>query len=69
MTAAQSEALRWFKERGGDGCFVRGGLVLSRGEIAPHTAATWKALQAAGAVQRYQMGQSNRLRIASVAHA
>lgn len=63
MTAAQQEALKWLAERGGDGVFLRGNIVLCAGETAPHTAGTWKRLAEAGKVERYSFGKSRRIRI------
>ncbi len=45
LSVAQSEALKWLRDRGGDGCFDNNGIVLAGGETAPVMRATWNALR------------------------
>lgn len=44
MTKAQKAALKWFHNRGGDGMFNKGQVLLARGELAAVKRATWNAL-------------------------
>ena len=53
MTPAQAAALKWLRDRGGDGCFDRNGVAFAQGETAPVNRSTWNALSAAGLVQFY----------------
>ena len=66
LTMAQSEALKWLREHGGDGIFDRNGVLLAAGESAPHTRSTWNALAKIGAVEFYNpIGKGRgRLRLA-----
>lgn len=63
MTDAMKEALRWLSERGGDGVFQRGNVLLCAGEIAPHTYKTWKNLGEVGKVEFYRQGKARRLKV------
>lgn len=47
LTKAQSAALRWLHNRGGDGMFNKGQVLLARGDLAAVTRATWNALEKA----------------------
>lgn len=58
MTDAQKSALLWFRNRGGDGMFMRDGVLLAAGQRAPIMRATWNALRDEGFVEQY-----NRLRL------
>lgn len=49
----QRKALDWLRERGGDGLFNRHGVLMARGELAPHMRATWNKLIAAGELEKY----------------
>lgn len=53
LTTAQRKAEEWFREHGGDGVLINGNCVLAAGEVAPHTWGSFKALEAAGRVERY----------------
>jgi hypothetical protein len=54
LTKSQSAALKWLREHGGDGAFVRGGAtILAAGEIAPFERKTWEGLRNAGLVVFY----------------
>lgn len=53
MTKAQAAALRWFTDRGGDGCFDKHGVLLCWGELAPFMRSTWNALRDLGLVEFY----------------
>ena len=55
MSRSMVDALRWLRERGGDGVFAdRSHQVLyARGEKAPFTRSTWNALRDLGAVEFY----------------
>lgn len=53
LTKAQSDALKWFREHGGDGMFDNNGVLLAQGELAPHSRSTWNALDRAGLIQFY----------------
>ncbi len=63
LTAAQSSALKWLSDRGGDGMFDKSGIVLAYGESAPHTRTTWNQLEALGLVQFYRTRARGRGRI------
>jgi hypothetical protein len=63
MTSAQREALKWLRERGGDGAFDSYGVVLAQGETAPVMRSTWNKLAAAGHVQFYNPSGKGRGRI------
>ncbi len=47
LTKAQRAAIRWFYNRGGDGMFTKGQVLLARGELAAVTRSTWNALATA----------------------
>ena len=49
----QEGALRWLKQRGGDGCFDKNGVLLARGELAPYMRSTWNALAEMKLVEFY----------------
>lgn len=53
LTKAQTSALKWLKERNGDGCFDKHGVLLAAGETAPFTRSTWNALRDAGHIEFY----------------
>lgn len=63
MTKSQEDALKWLRERGGDGIFDRNGVLLAAGESAPHTRSTWNALAKLGAVEFYNPTGRGRGRI------
>ncbi len=44
LTNAQRAAVKWFHNRGGDGMFTKGQVLLARGELAGTTRATWNVL-------------------------
>ena len=53
MNKHQQAALKWLKERGGDGCFDKNGVALAQGETAPVTRHTWNALEQEGFIEYY----------------
>lgn len=55
LSLAMREALKWFRDHGGDGCFpeVNRQVLLAQGERAPVTKSTWHKLAAAGRVEFY----------------
>lgn len=53
MTPAQTSALKWLRDRGGDGCFDKRGIALAQGETAPVMRSTWNALRDAGEIEFY----------------
>lgn len=53
MTKAQQEALKWLRDRGGDGVFDKRGVVLAQGESAPVMRSTWNALNELGLIEFY----------------
>lgn len=53
MTDPQKSALLWFRNRGGDGMFMKDGVLLAAGQRAPTMRATWNILQDAGMVETY----------------
>jgi hypothetical protein len=53
MTKAQADALKWFRNHNGDGCFDRNGVLLAGGELAPVCRSTWNALRDLGQVEFY----------------
>ena len=53
MTSAQKVALKWLKDRGGDGCFDRNGIAFAMGETAPVQRSTWNALAEQGDIEFY----------------
>jgi len=61
MTKSQSEALKWFQERGGDGVFDKCGVLLVRGERAPFMRSTWNSLRDIGKIEFYL--KNKRVRI------
>jgi len=63
MTKSQAEALKWLRERGGDGIFDRCGVLIASGESAPHTRATWNALAKLGLVEMYKPTGKGRGRL------
>ncbi|MCA0027364.1 MULTISPECIES: hypothetical protein [unclassified Mesorhizobium] len=53
MSAAMLAALKWLRNRNGDGVFDRNQVLVSACERAPVMRATWNKLEAAGAVEFY----------------
>lgn len=53
MTKSQGAALKWLKERGGDGCFDRHGVAFAQGETAPFARCTWNGLRDEGLLEFY----------------
>jgi len=60
-TVAQLSALKWLRNRNGDGVFDRNQVLLAAGERAPVMRATWSRLEALGFVERYL--NNRRLRV------
>lgn len=63
MTNAQTEALKWLRAHGGDGCFDKNGIVLAQGELAPHTRKLWNSLRDLGLIEFYNLSGRGRGRI------
>jgi hypothetical protein len=63
VTNAQQLAFRWLRERGGDGCFDKHGVVFARGESAPFMRSTWNLLRDIGLVEFYNPVGKGRGRI------
>lgn len=61
ITDAQKAALKWLKNRGGDGVFDRTQCLIARGERAGVNRSTWSRLEALGMIERY--GENRRVRI------
>lgn len=55
VTKAQAAALKWLRERGGDGCFDKNGVLFAAGETAPFTRQTWNGLRDAGLLVFYRV--------------
>lgn len=53
MTKSSDDALKWLRERGGDGCFDKNGVAFAQGETAPFIRSTWNALRDAGKIEFY----------------
>lgn len=53
LTRAQKAALEWLRERGGDACFDKRGILFTQGQTAPVMRSTWNALAELGLVQFY----------------
>lgn len=53
ISDSQAAALKWLRDRGGDGCFDKHGVALAAGESAPFTRTTWNALRDAGLIRFY----------------
>lgn len=61
ITDAQRAALKWFRNRGGDGVFDRTQCLIARGERAGVNRSTWSALERAGLIERY--AENRRVRV------
>lgn len=66
-TTSQLGALKWLRERGGDGVFDRNQVLVARGERAGVMRSTWSKLEAHGLVERYL--QNRRLRVTELGEA
>lgn len=53
LTKAQTNALKWLTDRGGDGLFDLNGVAMSQGDLAPVERKTWNALRKAGLIEFY----------------
>lgn len=62
-TEAMLSALKWFRNRGGDGVFDKNQVLVARGERAPVMRATWTRLAEDDLVEFYLHGR--RIRISS----
>lgn len=60
-TAAQLAALKWLRNRNGDGVFDRNQVLIAGGEPAPVMRSTWTRLERFGLVERYL--ENRRLRL------
>jgi hypothetical protein len=58
LTDAHKAALKWLKNRGGDGVFDKTQCLIACGERAGVRRATWSRLEAAGMIHRH--GPKNR---------
>lgn len=63
MTEAETRALKWLNEHGGDACFDKNGIALAMGQTAPHTRSTWNALRDQGRVEFYNPSGKGRGRM------
>lgn len=67
-TTAQLAALKWLRNRNGDGVFAEKSnkaVLIAGGERAPIMRGTWSRLEACGLVERYGAG---RLRVTAAGH-
>ena len=60
-TESQLAALKWLRNRNGDGCFDKTRVLVAAGERAPVMRSTWNNLQTLGLVEK-NMGRK-RLRV------
>ena len=60
-SAAQLSALKWLRNRNGDGVFDRNQVLNAGGERAPVMRSTWSKLESLGLVERYM--NNRRLRV------
>lgn len=66
-TSAQLRALKWLRNRSGDGVFAgKGQVLLAAGERAGVMRGTWSALEKLGLVERYNV---KRLRVTEAGKA
>jgi hypothetical protein len=63
VTPAQKDAVKWLRERNGDGLFDKCGVVVAGGERAPVMRATWNALRDLGVVEFYGPAHKPRARL------
>lgn len=61
VTISQLAALRWLRNRNGDGVFDRYQVLVAGGECAPVMRSTWSRLELLGFVERYN--DKRRLRV------
>lgn len=61
ITDAQRAALKWLRNRGGDGVFDRTQCLVARGQRAGVMRSTWSRLEQAGLIERY--AENRRVRI------
>jgi len=54
LTQAQGNALKWLRERGGDGVFDKNGILVAAGEPGGFMRSTWNVLQGLGLVEFYK---------------
>ena len=54
MTKVHEAALKWLKDRGGDGIFDNNGVLPAMGELAPFMRSTWNALRDLGKIEFYK---------------
>ena len=71
LTKAQRAAVKWLYNRGGDGMFTKGQVLLARGELAAVNRATWNSLEKAGPpLIQYSEGKGyKRVRITEAGQA
>lgn len=53
LTKTHRKAEKWLRERNGDGCFDKDGVLVAGGEKAPFMRSTWNALRDAGLLEFY----------------
>ncbi|MER9870245.1 hypothetical protein NKJ35_24260 [Mesorhizobium sp. M0136] len=53
MTTAMLAALKWLRNRNGDGVFDRNQVLVAGGDRAPIMRATWNKLEAGGLIEFY----------------
>ncbi|WP_028732100.1 hypothetical protein [Rhizobium leguminosarum] len=61
ITDAQQSALKWLRNRGGDGVFDRNQVFVAAGQRAPVMRLTWSRLEEAGLVERYLNNRRMRM--------
>ena len=66
ITDAQKAALKWLKNRGGDGVFDKTRCLIARGERAGVMRVSWARLEQAGLVERYASNKRMRITRAGV---
>lgn len=66
ITDAQKAALKWLKNRGGDGLFDKTRCVVARGERAGVMRVSWIRLEQAGLIERYANNKRVRITRAGV---
>lgn len=60
-TDAQLAALKWLRNRNGDGVFDRNQVLVASGERAPVMRSTWSRLEGFGLIERYLNNRRARL--------
>lgn len=66
-TSSQLSALKWLRNRNGDGVFDKHQVLTAGGECAPVMRSTWSKLERVGLVERYL--NNRRLRVTDLGRA